>query len=129
MLMVMVMNDGALEESTPRALYPVPVVRRPRFSLLCFSIELFAVARSRSHRRAVEVARTIVGSLRVRVCRAFATETARPIHPSVIHPIHPIYPSVRSEPENRIVSPGVLLYCVQVLCIVPVHMTGFTDES
>ena len=111
-------DDGALEESTPRALYPVPVVRRPRFSLLCFSIQLFAVARSRSHRRAVEVARTIVGSLRVRECRAPATSRPRPLVPSIRHPSDPsdpsvrsIYPSVRSNrPENRILSPGVL-YC------------------
>jgi len=108
-------DDGALEESSPRALYPVPVVRRPRFSLLCFSIQLFAVARSRSHRRAVEVARTIVGSLRVRECRAPATSRPRPlvrsIHPSSIRSVRSIYPSVRSNrPENRILSPGVL-YC------------------
>ena len=112
-------DDGALEESTPRALYPVPVVRRPWFSLLCFSIQLFAVARSRSHRRAVEVARTIVGSLRVRECRAPATSRPRPLVPSIYrHPSDPsdpsvrsIYPSVRSNrPENRILSPGVL-YC------------------
>jgi len=110
-------DDGALEESTPRALYPVPVVRRPWFSLLCFSIELFAVARSRSHRRAVEVARTIVGSLRVRECRAPATSRPRPLVPSIYrHPSDPsdlsIHPSDLTDPKIGSCRP---VYCI-VLC-------------